>query len=64
MIATIMIAMRIAYTKDMKLKISQNQLYRERGLSELLSHQTTWNRVTGLANRPMVTVVMQGLISP
>ena len=59
-----MIAMTIAYTKKMKLKISQNLSYRERGLAELLVHQTTWNRVTGLDDSPMVTVLMQGLISP
>ena len=59
-----MIAMTIAYKKKMKLKISHNLSYRERGLAELLGHQTTWNRVTGLAYRPMVTVVMQGLIPP
>ena len=63
-IATMMIAMMIAYTKNMKFKIPQSLLYIERGLTELLGHQTTFNRVTGLANRPMVTVVMQGLIYP
>ena len=59
-----MIAMTIAYTKKIKLKIYQNLSYRERGMAELLGHQTTWNRVTGLDNRPMITVVMQGLIPP
>ena len=58
-----MIVMTIAYKKNIKLKISQNLPYRERGLEELLCHQTNWNRVTGLADRPTVTVVMQGLIS-
>ena len=57
-----MIAMTIAYTKKMKLKISHTLSYRERGLAELLSHQTTWNRVTILVDWPMVTVVMKGLI--
>ena len=59
-----MIVMKIAYTKKIKLKISQNQSYRERDLLELLSCQRTWNRVTVLVDRPMVTVVMQGLIYP
>ena len=59
-----MIAMTIAYTKKMKLKIYQNLSYRERGLAELLGCQTNWNPVTGLADRPMVTFVMQGLIYP
>ena len=63
-IDTMMIAMMIEYTKNTQLKISQNLSYREWGLVELLGHQTTWNRVTGLADRPMATVVMQGLISP
>ena len=56
------IMMTIAYTKKMKLNIPQNLSYREQGLAELLGHKTTWNRVTGLADIPMVTVVMQGLI--
>ena len=59
-----MIVMTVAYTKKMKLKISQTLSYRKRGLAELLGHQTTWNRVTGLAYRTMVTVVMRGLIPP
>ena len=57
-----MIAMAIVYTEKMKLKISHNLSYREQGLAELLGHQTTWNRVTGLNDRTMVTVVIQGLI--
>ena len=57
-----MIATTIAYMKKMKLKIPQNVSYRERGMAELLGHQTTWNRVTGLDDRPMVTVVIQGFI--
>ena len=57
-----MIAMTIAYTKKMKLKISHTLSYRERGLAELLSHQTTWNLVTILVDWPMGTVVMKGLI--
>ena len=57
-----MIAMTIAYTKKMKLKISYNLSYRERDLSELLGHQKTWSRVTCLADRPMVTVMVHRLI--
>ena len=51
------------YEED-EMKISQILSYRERVLAELLGRQTTWNRITGLADRPMVTVVMQGLICP
>ena len=58
------ISMTILYTTKMQLKMSKSLLYRERGLEELIGHQTTWNRVMGLAERPMVTVVMQDLISP
>ena len=58
-----MIVMTILYTKKMKLKIYQNLSYRERGLAELLGCQTNWNPVTGLADRPMEIVVIQGLIS-
>ena len=58
-----MISITIAYTEKMKLKITQTLSYIERGLEELIGHQKTWNRVTGLVYRPMVTVVMQGLIS-
>ena len=58
-----MISITIAYTEKMKLKITQTLSYIERGLEELIVHQKTWNRVTGLVYRPMVTVVMQGLIS-
>ena len=57
-IDTMMIAMTIAYTKRMKFKISHNLSYIEQGLAELLGPKTTWNRVTGLEDRTIVTVVM------
>ena len=57
-----MIAMTIMYMTKMQLKMSKSLSYIYPGLAELLGHQTTWNRVSVLANRPMVTVVIQGLI--